>query len=112
MGYDLHVTRKEFWADDEGPVISLDEWLAYRAKDPDIIPDCENPGPEYALFVAHSQHWPIWWDESGEICTKNPDARVIAKLVQIAESLGAKVVGDDDEIYGLDPMDPTRSNPR
>jgi len=107
MGYDLHVTRKEFWADPEGPIISLDEWLAYVARDPDLAPDWENPGPENARFVTHPDQWPIWLYKSGEVYTKNPDARVIAKLVQIANALGARVLGDDNEMYGVDPTDPT-----
>jgi hypothetical protein len=112
MGYDLHVTRKEFWADPEGPVISLDEWLAYLARDPDIVQDRENPGPEHARLVAHPDEPPIWWRKCGESYTKNPDSHVIAKLVQIANSLGARVLGDDDEIYGLDPTDPTKATRR
>jgi hypothetical protein len=54
MGYNLHVTRKDFWWDETGPVISLDEWITYVACDPDLQPDWENPGPENARFVAHS----------------------------------------------------------
>lgn len=111
MGYDLHITRKEYWADPEGPVISLSEWMAYLASDPEIVQDWENAGPENARFVTHPDQWPIWWGR-GEIYTKNPDSLVIAKLVEIANRLGARVLGDDDEIYGLDPTDPTRSTPR
>jgi len=25
MGYDAHITRKEGWSDEEGPVITLDD---------------------------------------------------------------------------------------
>src|SRR5262249_41208298 len=88
MGYDLHITRKKFWGDPKGPAISLDEWLAYLAGDPDIVQDWENPGPENSIFIAHPEKWPIWWRESGEIYTKNPDSVMIAKLVQIANRLG------------------------
>lgn len=108
MGYDLHITRKEFWHDSEGPTISLAEWLEYRATDPDIVQDWENAGPENSRCISHPQQWPIWWKKTGEISTKNPDRVVIAKFVQIANHLGAKVVGDEDEIYGLDPADPTK----
>jgi hypothetical protein len=37
---------------------------------------------------------------------------VIAKLVAIAQALRARVLGDDDEIYGLDPSDPTKAKRR
>src|SRR5687768_5963785 len=112
MGYDLHVTRKEFWSDDDGPIISLEEWMTYVARDPDLEPDWENPGPENARLVAHPDQWPIWWRDTGEIYAKNPDPFVVAKLVQIARALGARVLGDDDEIYGVDPADPTKFQAR
>jgi len=111
MGYDLHVTRKDYWSDEDGPSISLDEWMAYVASDPDLKPDWENPGPENVRFVTHPGQWPLWWSNIGEIYTKNPDRLVVAKLVQIASALGARVVGDDDEVYGVDATDPTRSQP-
>jgi hypothetical protein len=106
MGYDLHITRKEYWADEDGPQITLDEWQAYVAQDPDIVPDGNNPGPENYVFAAHSERHPLWWHRSGEIYTKNPDDTMIAKLVQIARALHAKVLGDDDEVYGVDPSNP------
>lgn len=37
MGYEVHITRKASWHDDEGPVISLDDWLGYVASDADSI---------------------------------------------------------------------------
>jgi hypothetical protein len=36
----------------------------------------------------------------------------MAKLVQIAEALGARVLGDNDEIYGVDPADPSKFEAR
>jgi hypothetical protein len=35
----------------------------------------------------------------GAIYSKNPDVPIIAKMLQIAERLGAHVRGDDNEIY-------------
>jgi hypothetical protein len=35
----------------------------------------------------------------GEIAVKNPDEPTIAKLIAIAATLGARVVGDDGEVY-------------
>lgn len=106
MGYDVHLTRKEFWADDEGPEITLNEWQAYVAGDPEIVSDPENPGPENYVYVAHPERWPLWWHRSGEVSTKNPDKLVVAKLVEVARVLNARVLGDDEEIYGIDPSDP------
>ena len=36
MGYELHITRRKDWADDEGPEITLAEWLALVADDPEL----------------------------------------------------------------------------
>ena len=108
MGYDLHITRKEFWVDDEGPAITLADWAAYVETDPAITLDPENPGGENYVFRYGQHSWPLWWDDSGEVYTKNPEPEVIAKLVQVAAALGARVLGDDGELYGSDPSDPTK----
>lgn len=107
MGYDLHITRKEFWSDEDGATITLDEWREYVSRDPDIVADPHNPGLEHYVLITHSERWPLWWDRSGEVNAKNPDEAVIAKLVQIARALDAKVLGDDDEIYGVEESGPT-----
>lgn len=108
MGYDLHITRKQFWSDENGPIISLEEWQNYVASDRDIQSDPENPGPKSYIIISHPERWPLWWNKRrGEIYTKNPDKFVVAKLVQIARSLNARVLGDDDEVYGVDPSDPS-----
>jgi hypothetical protein len=99
LGYDLHVTRKTSWADDDGPSISLEEWLEYAAKDPDLRQDEENPGSENWKILLPEGSWPLWWDARGELVTKNPDPAAVAKLVRIASALGARVLGDDDESY-------------
>ena len=37
MGYDLHITRKGDWSDDDQErEIALPEWLAYIGADPDL----------------------------------------------------------------------------
>src|SRR3954471_234560 len=101
MGYDLHITRRSEWTDDDGPQITLDEWKAYVASDDEVRPDDEN-GPTDFLWAAHPQEpRPLWWDR-GEVYTKNPDEVTIRKLVGIAERLSAAVQGDDGEIYRED----------
>jgi len=35
----------------------------------------------------------------GEIVVKNPDDPVLAKLIDVAQRLGAHVIGDDGETY-------------
>lgn len=101
MGYDLHITRKKYWADEEDKgSISLSEWSAHVENDPELTQDPNNPGENNYLYLRESGNWPLWYSpELGEINTKNPDTDVIQKLVRIANSLGAKVQGDDGELY-------------
>ena len=109
MGYTFHITRKEYWSDDDGPRIALVEWLDYVSTDSEIVADPITRDPEKYVLVSRPEPWPLWWTKSGEIQTTNPDEGVIGKLVEIAEALDARVLGDDDEIYGMDPTDPTVS---
>ena len=41
-----------------------------------------------------------WSSHSGCIWTNKPDAAILAKMLQIASALGAKVQGMDGEVYG------------
>lgn len=115
MGYELHITRREHWADTETSDISLDEWLAYVSNDEELeltngydikigseLQFQDRPG--YCEWNAHpvysdsnARPWFAYW--RGSINTKNPDAPTIRKMMQIASSLNAKVQGDEGEIY-------------
>lgn len=99
MGYDLHITRREFHADPDGPEIPLDEWLACIASDPELRP-APGFGNHAALMTVASKYpdpWLDWFE--GCIYTKKPDKPIVAKMLQIAERLGAHVQGDDGELY-------------
>jgi hypothetical protein len=115
MGYELHITRREDWADTENPDIPLDEWLAYVNNDNeleltngyDIRIGTEKPFqnlPGYWEWNAHpkekernSRPWFSYWQ--GSIDSKNPDGPTIRKMIEIASALKAKVQGDDGEFY-------------
>jgi len=119
MGYDLHITRRKDWSDDE-PDISLAEWEAYVAGDPELqltgiaetpTPDgllqYKNPG--LAVWTAHPSGQ-VWFDlRDGGIAVKTPDEVTIEKMVSIARRLNARVQGDDGETYsggGREPSPP------
>jgi hypothetical protein len=102
MGYDLHVTRKEYWCDETGPEISLDEWIRYVRSDGEVQPDPDNPGDENWIVVLGVDSWPLWWSTTGEVYTKNPEDAMTQKLISIASVLNARVLGDDEEIYSTD----------
>ena len=115
MGYDLHITRKDDWSDEEDlRDIPLEEWLAYIALDPELaisdrfrIRDPDNEGgsivaPGFCDWLGHSINTSMWFGYfHGCIETKNPDEETIRKMLFIAEALNARVQGDDGEIYQL-----------
>jgi hypothetical protein len=115
MGYDLHITRKELWSDeDDLRNIPLEEWLAYIELDPELeisekyqIRDPDKEGsskaaPGFCEWLGHSTDDDGWFDYfQGCISTKNPDDETIRKMLSIARALNARVQGDDGEVYNL-----------
>src|SRR5688572_15851619 len=99
MGYDLHITRAEFHAMNEGHEITADEWMRYVQSDPELQHFPEG-GEYFARWLGKSKYPDPWFDWSqGDIYTKNPDKPIVAKMLQIAKALGAHVQGDDGEPY-------------
>ncbi len=99
MGYDLHITRAEFWAENEGKEISAEEWLALVESDRTLTINVQN-GPYFAELVSPIhviQRW-LNWNE-GNILSKNPDRVTLEKMLQVASRLKASVQGDDGERY-------------
>jgi hypothetical protein len=72
MGYDLHVTRGEHRP------IAESEWRAYAAGKPELE---------------------VFDFREGRVAVKNPDEATIATMLVVARALGARVEGDDGEIY-------------
>ena len=115
MGYDVHITRRAEWSD-KGDDIRLDEWIAFVRAAPDMtltgtaeatvgkgeILRVESPG--LATWDGHSQkpsgHDLIWFDHRrGKVVVKNPDTEILMKMWSIAQHFGARVQGDEGEIY-------------
>ena len=118
MGYDIHITRKTNWFEEE-PKIGCDEWQAVVASDDEMRLDgyaeakvgcgavlrVESEG--LAVWTAYSGHAAngnmAWFDfRGGNVVVKNPNAEILGKMWAIAENLGARVQGDDGELYGPD----------
>lgn len=117
MGYDLHITRKEHWIDeDDSAEISLQEWQNYVQSDDEMEMESRaigtTPGDDIvALEVESLAFWrnysghgrdgnKAWFlFRNGEIVVKNPDGEIRNKMIAIATSLKAKVQGDDGEEY-------------
>jgi len=118
MGYEVHITRKENWFD-EGPEISLVEWLDLVGADPEMRNDgyaeaivgggsvLRVDDPSMSVWIAYSGHLQdgnmAWmWYGQGNIAAKNPDVEILRKMADIARRLSAKVQGDEGEVYGAD----------
>ncbi|MDG9925641.1 MULTISPECIES: hypothetical protein [unclassified Pseudomonas] len=102
-GYDLHITKKDFWADENGPCISREEWSNYVKTDRQVQRDNENSTDDFLVSLELEQ-FPVWYNpDLCEIYTKAPSKNAINKLIKISEALGARVQGDDGESYPLTP---------
>ena len=109
MGYDLHITRAELWAENDGAKISAAEWLGIVHDDDELALAQEN-GPYFAAWRGASTNQESWFDwDDGNVYTKNPDSATLRKMVQLANRLRARVQGDDGEFYtGDEPLDEYR----
>lgn len=102
MGYDLHITRKEDWSDEDGPTISEAEWRRVIEEDPELRLDTETSCTMYDgeyVFAAWNGEPGAFGYYNGEITTKNPTDAFIRKMVAIAKRLNANVQGDEGERY-------------
>lgn len=115
MGYDVHITRAAEWSDSMESPISLEEWTAHVEADPEMRMDnaaeattpsgdvlrYENPGLAVWLGSSgRSEGQTAWFDlRDGRIVVKGPDEEILEKMRAIARALGARVQGDDGELY-------------
>lgn len=116
MGYDVHITRQINWFDgDDHCKISLDEWRKYILKDAEMrlenVAKATVSNQELSITREGLSIWTryskdgvkgshAWFDyNDGNIVVKNPDKEIISKMQEVANSLDAKVQGDDGELY-------------
>ncbi len=108
MGYNLFITRTPHEWESELYPIAPDEWLRVVASDPTLRLVGVHPklnragfrGPHLAIWSGSSEHEVPWLDwMRGKVYSKYPDEALIDKMVEIAGRLGAKVVGENDEVY-------------
>ncbi len=101
-GYDVHITRKAYWADNTNHAISYAEWMAYVDCDEEVFRDELNSENDF-IVVTKEVEFPIWYESSrGELYTKNPSAKAIRKMSRIARKLKAKVQGDNGETFPVE----------
>jgi len=117
MGYDLHITRKSEWFDEDGEEITLDEWCDFVKSSSDMrldgFAEIETPNGTLRVESDGLSVWTgysgqtdgnmAWFDfTEGNIKVKSPDDEIIKKMYQIAVTLNAKVQGEECEVYGED----------
>ena len=104
MSYSVHITRKKNWFDTAGPIIIREEWLSIIGDDPELT--LESPVSEscYASWCGKCEKFsdPRLCFSEGHIYTEGFDWALVDKMAQIANRLGAKVQGQDGEIYSSD----------
>jgi hypothetical protein len=99
MGVEFYVTRADHWADNEGKEITVEEWLAYVASDPELKLD-PRYGTHLAYWLGKSKYdepWLAWLQ--GNINTKWPDTALYRKMLKIASALGARVQDHNGIVY-------------
>ena len=94
MGYDLRITRAVDWTANQGLEITVEEWQAIVARDPDLISD-----PSYGPLAVRygTGRWFDWFE--GNVFTTDPDHATVQKMLGIAQQLSGAIQGDDGEFY-------------
>lgn len=99
MGYDVHITRKKHWSDEDDNHISLDEWRNYISAQTDFFEE-DSDSDFLKIFIWN--HSTSFIYSNGNIQIKNPNDKELQKALEIAQFLNAKLQGDDGEIYNID----------
>ena len=109
MGYELYITRAAYFYETREAPIQESEWLAVVEADSTLLqsfsdwlirigPDGYEERVHPWLYVEHPDQ-PTLWYLDGAISTKNPDEKLISKLVELARALDARVIGEEGEVY-------------
>lgn len=117
MGYELHITRRENWFDENDELaIPVEEWEQYVRNDPEFRLDnyaeailhdgtvLRTEAPGIAVWEKYSGNgidgnYAWFYYSLGNIACKNPDKEIIAKMIGVAQIMNAKVQGDEGKIY-------------
>jgi hypothetical protein len=102
MGYDFHIRRRSGWARPSDQHITLEQWHAVVAADPELKRSDHEPTVAYWIASPVNPNDSLRLVE-GRISTERPDNALIVKMIELAGKLGAQVVGGpEEEEYILD----------
>jgi len=103
MGYDLHITRGEWYSDDKD-TITAEQWRGFADADPDleVVGWSGNGEPQYAFIVGDSGPSFLRSRVSGTVHVRGAYSdEALRKVIELAARLGAVVQGDEGEYYRL-----------
>lgn len=121
MGYDVFITRAEHLDKNSDQPISETEWKALLQSDSSLevspadyferrTADGKTERFQMVLWTAHPDRPPFMLID-GAVQITSPDEKTIQKMVEMAVRLRARVIGEEGEVYPLDPPPPVRSSP-
>ena len=103
MGYDLQITRADCGVNGASLPIEPEEWLEVVQADPELEL-VASMGPHFARWSGESTLVESWLDWSqGSVFSENPDQALVTKMIRLAASLSARVVGEAGEGYSIAP---------
>lgn len=119
MGYNIYITRRKDWFTEDGPDISLHEWIDLVHVDDqmrldgyaeattgngDVIRVQQKSMAVWLKYSRHEANGNMAWlsHERGNVVAKNPDEEILRKMWRVAQVLSAKVQGEESEIYGAE----------
>jgi len=99
MSYNLHISRKEFYVNEDGEDIKQEDFdECIKGEDIEKVGDDEYVWRD--VSDKDLEGVSFWYEnEFGSITTKNPELKTIKKMCILAKKLKAEVQGDDGEIY-------------
>ena len=100
MGYKIQITRADH-------PISEAEWRAVADNDPELL---YSTADRCWLYITHSDLDPLRFKDGAARAT-NPRQTTVGKMFELAGKLGARVIGQEGEIYGADGTSPRGGPP-
>jgi hypothetical protein len=113
MAYDIHITKASEWTESAKSPITEDQWKAAVLADGELKMDdtasATNPKTKETVQIINplmaswidpktkNKHY--FYYSRGKVTVKNPSNSAIKKMKSVASKLGAKVQGDEGELY-------------
>jgi hypothetical protein len=103
MGYDLHITRADVdWENEDANPITAEEWLNIVAKDETLTVSWNDENElivtEWTPIENPNLGRQMDWHH-GRVSTKYLPLPAYLKMLELAEQLGGRVLGDDGELF-------------